>query len=147
MALFFHFYRKFFRLRKHLAREENAFCFARLSVGFIYYQHRREAAPNDLSPVLTVLRFVFAESLISRFSIQGELGVTANWTQYTSRQSAKEIDFEYRVTCAANYYGPGCGTLCRERDDNFGHIACSASGQKICLSGWQGEYCTERKCC
>lgn len=90
--------------------------------------------------------FIIAESLISRFSIQGELGVTANWTQYTSRQSAKEIEFEYRVTCAANYYGPGCGTLCRERDDNFGHIACSASGQKICLSGWQGEYCTERKC-
>lgn len=86
-----------------------------------------------------------AESLISRFSIQGELGVSANWTQYTSRSSSKEVEFEYRVMCQPSYYGSGCETLCRERDDNFGHIACSASGQKICLSGWQGEYCTERK--
>jgi Delta serrate ligand len=72
--------------------------------------------------------------------------VSGNWTQYFSRAVSKEVTFEYRVTCAQNYYGPGCEALCRERDDNFGHIACSASGQKICLSGWQGEYCTERKC-
>lgn len=90
--------------------------------------------------------FFFAESVIAQFAIQGELGVGSNWTQYHSRSQTKEIDFEYRVTCAQHYYGVGCGTLCRERDDDFGHIACSASGQKICLSGWQGEYCTKRKC-
>lgn len=85
------------------------------------------------------------ESLISRFSIQGELSVAANWTQYSSRQLTKEIEFEYRVTCESNYYGAGCETLCRERDDSFGHYACTASGQRMCLSGWHGNYCDKRK--
>lgn len=88
---------------------------------------------------------LFTESLIARFSIQGELSVGANWTQYSSRQATKEIEFEYRVTCESNYYGAGCETLCRERDDNFGHYACSASGQRMCFSGWQGDYCSTRK--
>lgn len=93
----------------------------------------------------SIFFFSLTESLIARFSIQGELGVSANWTPYSSRQATKEIDFEYRVTCESNYYGAGCETLCRERDDNFGHYACSASGQRMCFSGWQGDYCTKRK--
>lgn len=116
---------------------------------FIIIDEKQNKKPHKhwMIYLIETISFSISESLISRFSIQGELGVSANWTQYQSgRSSAKEIEFEYRVTCAANYYGVGCGTLCRERDDNFGHIACSASGQKICLSGWQGEYCTERKC-
>jgi Delta serrate ligand len=88
---------------------------------------------------------LFTESLIARFSIQGELGIGDNWTQYSSRQATKEIDFEYRVKCESTYYGAGCETVCRERDDNFGHYACSASGQRMCFSGWQGDYCTKRK--
>lgn len=72
-----------------------------------------------------------------------------SWTPYTSTPShllhGKEIEFDYRVTCAQNYYGTGCDIFCRERDDTFGHNACSPNGEKICLSGWQGEYCTERK--
>jgi len=92
-----------------------------------------------------IFSFSFLESLISRFSIQGELSVAANWTQYSSRQLTKEIEFEYRVTCESNYYGAGCETLCRERDDSFGHYACTASGQRMCLSGWHGNYCDKRK--
>jgi hypothetical protein len=90
---------------------------------------------------------LLSESLIARFSIQGELSVSDNWTQYASnnKQAPKEIEFEYRVTCDSNYYGAGCETLCRERDDNFGHYACSATGQRMCLSGWQGDYCSKRK--
>lgn len=71
------------------------------------------------------------------------------WTTYTSAHNyllhGKEIEFDYRVTCSQNYYGTGCDIFCRERDDNFGHNACSPTGEKICLSGWQGEYCSERK--
>lgn len=95
--------------------------------------------------IISHFSLFFTESLIARFSIQGELGVGSNWTQYSSRQATKEIDFEYRVTCESNYYGAGCETLCRERDDSFGHFACSASGQRMCFSGWQGDYCTKRK--
>lgn len=93
--------------------------------------------------------FFVAESLIARFSIQGNLNVNETWTAYQVSPSqsshGKQIEFDYRVTCAQNYYGPGCEKLCRERDDTFGHNACSPTGEKICLSGWQGEYCTERK--
>jgi len=90
--------------------------------------------------------FTSTESLIARFSMQGELGVAGSWTQYTSRSATKEIEFEYRVMCKANYYGVGCDKLCRERDDNFGHYACSTSGDRMCLSGWTGDYCQMRKC-
>lgn len=114
---------------------------------FFAFSHSLHSHPfDDLSfnnfPFLSLF---FTESLIARFSIQGELGVGSNWTQYSSRQATKEIDFEYRVTCESNYYGAGCETLCRERDDSFGHFACSASGQRMCFSGWQGDYCTKRK--
>lgn len=79
--------------------------------------------------------------------MQGETGVSSNWTQYSSRSSSsKEIQLEYRVICADNYYGAGCQTLCRKRDDDFGHYDCSASGEIICLDGWQGKYCVDRKC-
>jgi hypothetical protein len=54
--------------------------------------------------------------------------------------------YEYRVTCDAHYYGAGCANLCRPRDDNFGHYKCSPTGDRVCLSGWQGDYCTKRKC-
>jgi hypothetical protein len=124
-----------------------------LSKNLIFRKFLEDTARNQSllkwfisSQFFSIFFFLFAESLIARFSIQGELGVSANWTQYPSRQATKEIEFEYRVTCESNYYGAGCETLCRERDDNFGHYACSASGQRMCFSGWQGDYCTKRKC-
>jgi delta len=80
-----------------------------------------------------------------RLTTQKWLDVGPEWTadDYTSAHS--QIDFEYRVTCAPHYYGKGCEDLCRPRDDNFGHYSCSPSGERVCLTGWKGDYCNTRK--
>lgn len=51
-----------------------------------------------------------------------------------------------RVYCSLNYYGDGCTTFCRARDDQFGHYNCSSTGQKVCLDGWEGSDCDKAKC-
>jgi len=51
-----------------------------------------------------------------------------------------------RVYCSLNYYGDGCTTFCRARDDQFGHYNCSTSGQKVCLDGWHGADCDKATC-
>lgn len=51
-----------------------------------------------------------------------------------------------RIYCSLNYYGDGCTTFCRARDDQFGHYNCSASGQKMCMDGWHGTDCDRAKC-
>lgn len=55
------------------------------------------------------------------------------------------MQYDFRVTCEEHYYGKGCGSLCRPRDDQFGHYQCSELGDRVCLAGWQGDYCTKRK--
>lgn len=86
-------------------------------------------------------------SLISRISIQRVLEVKPEWTPDTYDSSAgnTSISFEYRVTCDSNYYGAGCTTLCRVRDDSFGHYSCDSNGKRVCQTGWAGEYCEKRK--
>jgi Golgi apparatus protein 1 len=62
------------------------------------------------------------------------------------------LEYEYRMLCSAQYYGKDCDTLCRPRDDQFGHYTCGRDGEKVCLEGWQkdptkpeGDYCTKGK--
>jgi Golgi apparatus protein 1 len=78
------------------------------------------------------------------------LEVGPEWTtgdkdESVSGAGSGVLSYEYRVTCDAQYYGPGCGTLCRPRNDNFGHYTCSENGTRLCLDGWKGDYCTKRK--
>jgi len=65
---------------------------------------------------------------------------------YTVLGQQQSLDYEYRVKCDEHYYGDGCANLCRPRDDKFGHYTCSQHGDKVCLSGWTGEYCTKAIC-
>ena len=62
---------------------------------------------------------------------------------YTVLGQQQSLDYEYRVKCDEHYYGEGCANLCRPRDDKFGHYTCSQEGDKVCLPGWSGEYCTK----
>lgn len=85
--------------------------------------------------------------LISQLSVQRFLDVKSEWTpdQYQTPDSSIEFEYDFRVTCDAHYYGTGCANVCRPRDDQFGHYTCSSTGSIVCLSGWQGDYCTKRK--
>uniref|UniRef100_A0A146LSY1 Delta-like protein n=2 Tax=Lygus hesperus TaxID=30085 RepID=A0A146LSY1_LYGHE len=81
--------------------------------------------------------------LITRLTSQRWLDVGPEWTPGATDGALK---FEYRVTCEPHYYGSGCATLCRPRDDNFGHYTCSETGARICTEGWTGDYCSDPKC-
>jgi hypothetical protein len=96
-------------------------------------------------PLVTMF-IVPGETLITRLTTQRWLDVGEQWTEDEYRSSHSVMRYEYRVTCDAHYYGAGCANLCRPRDDNFGHYKCSPTGDRVCLSGWQGDYCTKRKC-
>ena len=76
----------------------------------------------------------------------------STWTQGEREETHTKLEYEYRMVCSAHYYGKDCDTLCRPRDDQFGHYTCDENGAKICLAGWQkdtnnaeGDYCTKGK--
>ncbi|XP_055299925.1 neurogenic locus protein delta [Sitodiplosis mosellana] len=84
--------------------------------------------------------------LIQRLSEQRALDVSSEWTDASHETQYSSIQYDFRVTCDAHYYGQGCANLCRPRDDQFGHYTCSSTGSIVCLSGWQGDYCTKARC-
>lgn len=85
------------------------------------------------------------KTLISRLSTQRWLDVGSTWTEDVHKSAHSSMIYEFRVTCDAHYYGNGCASLCRPRDDSFGHYTCSQSGKRNCLPGWSGDYCTKGK--
>ncbi|XP_029679096.1 neurogenic locus protein delta-like [Formica exsecta] len=84
--------------------------------------------------------------LITRLTTQKWLDVGPEWTVDEHKSAHSQMEYEYRVTCVAHYYGKGCENLCRPRDDNFGHYSCSPTGERVCLSGWKGDYCNTPRC-
>lgn len=84
--------------------------------------------------------------LVSRVTRQRYLDVSDEWTEDVHTSAYSTLKFKYRVTCDSHYYGKGCENLCRPRDDSFGHYSCSPSGERVCLAGWTGDYCTKGKC-
>lgn len=88
---------------------------------------------------------IFADLLIQRLSVQQVLEVSPEWKSNKSETQYTWLEYDFRVTCDPHYYGAGCANLCRPRDDHFGHYTCSETGEIICLSGWQGNYCDKRK--
>lgn len=92
------------------------------------------------------------DALISRMATQQKLDAGSTWTQGVQQETSTRLEYEYRMVCSAHYYGKDCDTLCRPRDDQFGHYTCDSNGNKICLDGWQkdpnneeGDYCTKGK--
>lgn len=105
-----------------------------------------ETAINETSPPI----FSDGNALISRMATQQQLDAGKDWTQGVHQESHTKLEYEYRMVCSAHYYGKDCDTLCRPRDDQFGHYTCGFNGEKVCLDGYQkdpsnpeGDYCTK----
>ncbi|XP_054714506.1 delta-like protein C [Uloborus diversus] len=84
--------------------------------------------------------------LVARFIAQRALQIGADWTEDRLTSNESTLDVLYRVYCAENYYGPKCESLCRPRNDKFGHYTCGEDGGKLCRPGWTGIYCERAVC-
>ena len=51
---------------------------------------------------------------------------------YEGRSGYARIDLSTRVSCAENFYGSDCRTLCVVPDDALGHFTCSSEGELVC---------------
>ena len=96
--------------------------------------------------------YYFPGALISRLAEQQELVAGPLWHHGAHRERHSRLEYEYRMVCSPHYYGADCDTLCRPRDDQFGHYTCGLEGEKVCLDGWEkdpskpeGDYCTKRE--
>jgi Golgi apparatus protein 1 len=79
--------------------------------------------------------------LISRLAVQRSAQGGTDWYNSKNTTPSTELVYSYRFKCDDHYYGVTCEDLCRPRDDQFGHYYCSNNGTKVCLDGWQGDYC------
>ncbi|XP_067831244.1 delta-like protein C [Heptranchias perlo] len=86
------------------------------------------------------------ENLISRLATGRRLAIGEDWSQDVQTGEQSELRYSYHVICGEHYYGEGCSDYCRPRDDTFGHYKCNESGQRVCLAGWKGDYCSEPIC-
>ncbi|XP_043918810.1 delta-like protein C isoform X2 [Protopterus annectens] len=86
-----------------------------------------------------------SKNLVSRIATRRRLAVGEDWSQDVHLGEQSELRYSYHVVCDEHYYGDSCSDYCRPRDDTFGHFTCDA-GNRICLPGWKGEYCTESIC-
>ncbi|XP_058270476.1 delta-like protein C [Hemibagrus wyckioides] len=83
---------------------------------------------------------------ISLLATKRSLTAGENSLQDERLGEKSELRYSYHVMCDEFYYGESCSDYCRPRNDTFGHYTCDSAGQRICLSGWKGEYCTEPIC-
>lgn len=102
-------------------------------------------------PVLCYMFFFFFPStenqnnLISRLATRRRLSIGEDWSQDVHFGEQSELRYSYHVFCDEFYYGDACSDYCRPRDDTLGHYMCDENGNKQCLDGWQGEYCSDRE--
>ncbi|XP_025024172.1 delta-like protein 3 [Python bivittatus] len=85
-----------------------------------------------------------AQRLVSRLATRRRLAVGEDWSQDVQLGDQSELRYSYHVACDEHYHGESCSAYCRPRDDAFGHYTCDELGSRICLAGWQGDYCSER---
>ncbi len=82
--------------------------------------------------------------LITRLAVQRAVEVGEQWVNFTHEDfTGAQLDYGYRVVCGADYYKPDCNRYCRPRDDKFGHYICNEKGEKVCMEGWEGQYCDQ----
>ncbi|XP_071782406.1 delta-like protein C [Centroberyx gerrardi] len=85
-------------------------------------------------------------NLISRLATRRRLTVGEDWSQDVHFGDQSELRYSYHVVCDEHYHGEACSAYCRPRDDTFGHYTCDDAGERLCLPGWKGDYCSDPIC-
>lgn len=83
------------------------------------------------------------ELLIERVSHAGMVNPEDRWKSLHFSGHVAQLELQFRVRCAENYYSPACNKFCRPRNDFFGHYSCDQYGNKACMDGWMGRECKE----
>ncbi|KAK1899963.1 Delta-like protein C [Dissostichus eleginoides] len=86
-------------------------------------------------------------NLISRLATRRRLTVGEEWSQDVDFSNKSELRYTYHVLCDEHYHGEECSAYCRPRNDTFGHYTCDEPGNRVCLEGWTGEYCSDQCVC
>uniref|UniRef100_A0A8C7JKS7 Delta-like protein n=1 Tax=Oncorhynchus kisutch TaxID=8019 RepID=A0A8C7JKS7_ONCKI len=88
-----------------------------------------------------------SEDLLIERSVRKER-INPGDDRQTIQYNGLTANFEYsiRVRCDENYYGSKCNKLCRPRNDWHGHYVCDQFGNRGCMEGWMGTYCTTAIC-
>lgn len=84
--------------------------------------------------------------VIDSMTYSGILVPGPDWHTLTHAGSVARVAYRVRVLCDQNYYNTTCTKFCRPRDDQFGHLTCDASGDKVCRPGWMGDNCDKAIC-
>uniref|UniRef100_A0A4W5RMI9 Delta-like protein n=1 Tax=Hucho hucho TaxID=62062 RepID=A0A4W5RMI9_9TELE len=84
-------------------------------------------------------------NLVSRLATRRRLAIGEDWSQDVHFGEQSELRYSYHVFCDEYYFGDSCAEYCRPRDDTLGHYTCDVEGNKQCLEGWKGNYCSDRK--
>jgi hypothetical protein len=84
-------------------------------------------------------------NLVSRLATRRRLAIGEDWSQDVHFGEQSELRYSYHVFCDEYYFGDSCAEYCRPRDDTLGHYTCDEEGNKHCLEGWKGNYCSDRK--
>ena len=99
---------------------------------------------------LTLCLFVTVAQLITSLRGSSSLLPSEGWKNQTwnssNVESPQSMRFGYKIECDANFFGDSCTKICIPRNDDLGHYECGPNGETICRQGWEGPFCTERKC-
>uniref|UniRef100_A0A1A8IH13 Delta-like protein n=1 Tax=Nothobranchius kuhntae TaxID=321403 RepID=A0A1A8IH13_NOTKU len=86
------------------------------------------------------------ELLIERSIHKGKINPGEEKQAVEFKSLIATIKYTIRLRCNENYYGIRCNTMCRPRDDYFGHFVCDQFGKRHCMEGWRGEDCNTAIC-
>ena len=84
-------------------------------------------------------------NLVSRLATRRRLAIGEDWSQDVHFGEQSELRYSYHAFCDEYYFGDSCAEYCRPRDDTLGHYNCDVEGNKQCLEGWKGNYCSDCK--
>uniref|UniRef100_A0A5S6PE97 Delta-like protein n=2 Tax=Brugia malayi TaxID=6279 RepID=A0A5S6PE97_BRUMA len=63
----------------------------------------------------------------------------------TEEKGGTKIEYDVKVECGTNYYGPECAIFCNPSIGSF-HFKCSSDGRRLCEDGWSGHNCDDPIC-
>ena len=96
------------------------------------------------------VNLILDSSLIAEFRVNfGQIMTKLNrWTKSeivaaTYAGGTVALEIRARASCSTNFYGDDCLSECLDEPE-FNQM-CDENGNKVCISGYAGDYCDQRE--